>query len=176
VAVVIAILTKLALKEPERKNTLLDKTINEDNNNITNRREKVSLVKILFEPRFILFTICASIRHCAGLTFAYNADLYFRNYFPQVDLGWWLFLVTVGTGCFGVIIGGYISDKLVTKYGIKSRVICLAVSQLLATPPAAGALMFDPKWAILSLAISNCFGESCTTINFKINVTIVFHF
>lgn len=46
-----------------------------------------------------------------GMTFAYNADLYYRDYFPDVDLGWWLFAVTVGIGSIGVVVGGVISDK-----------------------------------------------------------------
>ena len=45
------------------------------------------------------------------MTFAYNADLYYRDYFPDVDLGWWLFAVTVGIGSVGVVVGGVISDK-----------------------------------------------------------------
>lgn len=47
------------------------------------------------------------------MTFAYNADLYYRDYFPDVDLGWWLFAVTVGVGSVGVVAGGVISDKYV---------------------------------------------------------------
>lgn len=45
------------------------------------------------------------------MCFAYNADLYYRDYFPDVDLGWWLFAVTVGIGSIGVVAGGVISDK-----------------------------------------------------------------
>lgn len=50
------------------------------------------------EPRIIMLVIAASIRHSGGMTFAYNADLYYNIYFPDVDLGWWLFGVTIGIG------------------------------------------------------------------------------
>lgn len=56
-----------------------------------------------------LITSCLII--VGGMCFAYNADLYYRDYFPDVDLGWWLFAVTVGIGSVGVVVGGVISDK-----------------------------------------------------------------
>lgn len=92
-AVIIAVLTGTTLKEPERK------AIGEEDTNQSNRK-KVSLWKVLTQPRVILLTIAASIRHCGGMTFAYNADLYYSIYFPDVDLGWWLFAVTIGIGTF----------------------------------------------------------------------------
>lgn len=92
-AVIMAILTGTTLKEPERQ------AIGEDSNN-PNARKKVSLYKVLTQPRIILLAIAASIRHCGGMTFAYNADLYYSIYFPDVDLGWWLFGVTIGIGKF----------------------------------------------------------------------------
>lgn len=45
------------------------------------------------------------------MCFAYNADLYYREYFPDIDLSWWLFAVTVGIGSVGVVVGGIVSDK-----------------------------------------------------------------
>lgn len=88
---IVAILTGTTLKEPERK------SIGENQTN-ENGRKKVSLFKVLTQPRIILLAFAASIRHCGGMTFAYNADLYYSLYFPDVDLGWWLFAVTIGIG------------------------------------------------------------------------------
>lgn len=90
-AVFVAVLTGTTLKEPERK------SIGE---NTQSSRKKVSLFKVLTQPRIILLAIAASIRHSGGMTFAYNADLYYSIYFPDVDLGWWLFAVTIGIGKF----------------------------------------------------------------------------
>lgn len=90
-AVLVAVLTGTTLKEPERK------SIGEENSE-QNSRKKVSLWKVLTQPRIILLAIAASVRHCGGMTFAYNADLYYSIYFPDVDLGWWLFAVTIGIG------------------------------------------------------------------------------
>lgn len=95
-AVIVAVLTGTTLKEPERQ------AIGEENTNASSNRKKVSLFKVLTQPRIILLAFAASIRHCGGMTFAYNADLYYSSYFPDVDLGWWLFAVTIGIGKFNL--------------------------------------------------------------------------
>lgn len=94
-----------------------------------------------------------------GMCFAYNCDLYYRDYFPDYDLGWWLFAVTIVIGSIGVVVGGVVSDKFVAKMGIKSRVAVLAISQLVATPFAFGSVYFDPLWAMITLGISYFFGK-----------------
>lgn len=149
-AVFVAILTGTTLKEPERK------AIGEENQS---NNKKISLWKVLTQPRIIMLVIAASIRHCGGMTFAYNADLYYNIYFPDVDLGWWLFGVTIGIGSIGVVVGGIVSDKIVAKMGIKSRVAVLAISQLIATPFAFGSVLFEPFWAMVTLGISYFFGK-----------------
>lgn len=65
-----------------------------------------------------------------GFCFAYNADLFYRDIFPGYDLGWSLFVVTFLVGSVGVVVGGITSDSIVKKYGIRSRVAVLAISQV----------------------------------------------
>lgn len=144
-------LTGTTLKEPQRQ------TIGEENSN--QNKKKISLWKVLLQPRVLMLAFAASIRHSGGMTFAYNADLYYNIYFPDVDLGWWLFIVTIGIGSIGVVVGGVVSDKIVAKMGIKSRVACLAISQLIATPFAFGSVYFEPLWAMITLGISYFFGK-----------------
>ncbi|KAL9698232.1 hypothetical protein quinque_001673 [Culex quinquefasciatus] len=162
-ALLMAVLTGTTLKEPERQ------SIGEENE----AKVKVPLVKVLMQPRVILLMIAASIRHCGGMTFAYNADLYYNIYFPDVDLGWWLFAVTIGIGSIGVVIGGIVSDKFVAKMGIRSRVACLAISQLIATPFAFGSVYYEPLWAMITLGISYFFAEMWFGIVFAVLVEIV---
>lgn len=64
------------------------------------------------------------------------------------------------TGSIGVVVGGIVSDKIVAKMGIKSRVAVLAISQLIATPGAFGSVYFDPLWAMITLGLSYFFGRS----------------
>ncbi|XP_047343477.1 probable glucarate transporter isoform X1 [Vespa velutina] len=165
VGIIIAILTGLTLTEPERK------TIGEENDKI--KEKKISIWKVILQPRIILLCLAASIRHCGGMCFAYNCDLYYRDYFPDHDLGWWLFAVTIVIGSIGVVVGGVVSDKFVAKMGIRSRVAVLAISQLIATPPAFGSVYFEPRWAMLSLGFSYFFAEMWFGIVFAIVVEIV---
>lgn len=102
------------------------------------------------------------------MCFAYNCDLYYRDYFPDYDLGWWLFAVTIVIGSIGVVVGGVISDKFVAKMGIRSRVAVLAISQIIATPFAFGSVYFNPLWAIITLGISYFFGKFTLLYNFNI--------
>lgn len=102
-----------------------------------------------------------------GMCFAYDCDLYFREYFPDWDLGWWLFAVTIVIGSIGVVVGGIVSDKVVTKLGVKSRVAILAISQIVATPFAFGSVYFAPTGALISLGISYFFGKSFSIQDFS---------
>lgn len=169
-AVIVAILTGTTLREPKRQ------AIGEDQSGGGTGSVapvKQSLWKVLTQPRVMLLMFAASIRHCGGMTFAYNADLYYNIYFPDVDLGWWLFVVTIGIGSIGVVVGGVVSDKIVAKMGIRSRVAVLAISQLIATPFAFGSVYFEPLWAMITLGISYFFAEMWFGIVFAILVEIV---
>lgn len=145
-----AILTGVSLKEPKRV------AIGEMD---AQSGGKVNLIKVLMQPKILMLAFTASIRHCGGLTFAYNADLYFNVYFPEEDLGWWLFSVVIIFGGLGVIVGGVVSDKIVAKMGIQSRVAILAISQLIATPFSFGAVYFEPTNALICMGISFFFGK-----------------
>lgn len=164
-SLVIAVLMGLTLKEPERKatNTQTDGKQNKKN----------SLCKVLMQPSVIMLMIAASIRHTGGMTFAYNCDLYYNSYFPNYDLGWWLFAVTIGIGSIGVVVGGIVSDKIVKKMGVRSRVLVLALSQLISTPGAFGSVYLDPFWAMITLATSYFFAEMWFGIVFAVIVEIV---
>ncbi|XP_037936155.1 putative metabolite transport protein HI_1104 [Teleopsis dalmanni] len=165
-AVIIAVLTGTTLKEPERK------AIGDANGQMKNG-EKVNLWKVLVNPAMIMLMLAASIRHCGGMTFAYNADLYYNTYFPEVDLGWWLFMVTICIGSVGVVVGGVVSDKIVAKMGVRSRAFVLAISQLIATLPAFGSVYYEPFWAMVTLGSSYFFAEMWFGIVFAIVVEIV---
>ncbi|KAJ8682906.1 hypothetical protein QAD02_018698 [Eretmocerus hayati] len=163
VGMLVAILTGL-LKEPPRT------VIGEEK---TKEAKKESICSVISQPRIILLVIASSIRNSGGYCFAYNSDLYYRQYFPDYDLGWWLFAVTTVIGSIGVVVGGYVSDKFVAKMGVKSRVAVLALSQLFATPAAFGSVYFAPVGAMTSLAISYFFAEMWLGILFAVLVEIV---
>lgn len=177
IGLIVAALTFFTLREPERTTIGEEGAGNAKSNEASmeagKKMPQVTIWHVIAQPRILLLCLAASIRHCGGMTFAYNADLYYRDYFPDVDLGWWLFAVTVGIGSVGVVVGGVISDKFVAKMGIRSRVLILAVSQLIATLPAFGSVVFGPLWAMITLAISYFFAEMWFGIVFAILVEIV---
>ncbi|KAF5284137.1 hypothetical protein FQR65_LT00137 [Abscondita terminalis] len=167
-ALVVAVLTGLTLREPERK------AISEgDQDTSAKTKKRQKLWGVIKDPRVIMLALAASIRHCGGMCFAYNCDLYYQTYFPDYDLGWWLFAVTIVIGSIGVVVGGVISDKIVAKLGIKSRLAVLAISQIIATPGAFGSVYFTPTYAMVSLGLSYFFAEMWFGILFAILVEIV---
>jgi len=171
-ALVIGFLTATTLKEPER--TTIGEEQEETSAQVTQKEEKAENPwKVMLQPRFVMLCIAASIRHTGGLCFAYNCDLFYRDIFPQIDLGAWLFFVTFVIGGVGVLAGGYASDKIVANMGIKSRVFVLAISQLIATPFAFGSIYMEPVGAMVTLAISYLFAEMWFGILFAVLVEIV---
>ncbi|XP_061722312.1 putative metabolite transport protein HI_1104 [Cydia pomonella] len=172
VGIVITLLTFMTLREPERT-TIGEEGGKAENMEAGKKQPQITIWHVITQPRIILLCIAASIRHCGGMCFAYNADLYYRDYFPDVDLGWWLFAVTVGIGSVGVVVGGYVSDKFVAKLGVRSRVLVLGLSQLIATLPAFGSVIFGPLWAMITLALSYFFAEMWFGIVFTVLVEIV---
>lgn len=165
-ALIFAILTGTTLKEPERV------AIAEMNSN-GEQVKTSSLWSVIRNPAMILLMVSAAIRHSGGMAFAYNADLYYNIYFPDVELGWWLFAVTIVIGSIGVVVGGIVSDKIVAKMGIRSRALVLALSQLISALPAFGSVIFEPLWAMITLGISYFFAEMWFGIVFAIVVEIV---
>ncbi|KAE8746632.1 hypothetical protein FOCC_FOCC006616 [Frankliniella occidentalis] len=148
VSLIIAVLMTVSLREPERK------AIGEESTKQAGEPE-VPTWKVLLQPRIVLLCIAASIRHCGGMTFAYNCDLYYREYFPDYDLGWWLFAVTIVIGSIGVVVGGVVSDKI-----------------LISTPFAFCSVYLSPVGAMVTLGISYFFAEMWFGIVFAILVEI----
>jgi len=66
-----------------------------------------------------------------------------------------------------------VSDKIVKKVGIQARAWVLAVSQLLASPLAAGVLLLPPPYSFISLLAAYIFAEMWMGIMFAILIEIV---
>lgn len=80
-ALVFAVLTWFTLKEPERV------AVGETAQANGVEAKKVTIWHVIADPRIILLCLAAGIRHCGGMCFAYNCDLYYQTYFPDYDLG-----------------------------------------------------------------------------------------
>lgn len=79
IGLIIAVFTGLSLTEPERK------TIGEES---TNDRERLSIWKVLLQPRIVLLCLAASIRHSGKRQYLEAKGLRYRGYirYPIEDL------------------------------------------------------------------------------------------
>ncbi|XP_018323578.1 uncharacterized protein LOC108735867 [Agrilus planipennis] len=157
----------LTLKEPKRQGA------SPESNAVDTADRDKTILHVIIDPRMIMLVIASSIRHTGGMTLAYNCNLYYATYFPDYDLGWVLFAITLVIGSAGVVVGGVFSDKVVAKLGVRFRVLVLLVSQVIAIPFAFAALYCEPIGAMITLAISFFFAEMWFGIMFAILTEIV---
>lgn len=131
------------------------------------------VAKALFKPPMLMLALAACIRHTAGFSWAYNTQLYFLTYYPSFNIGLWVMGASIIGGSLGVAMGGFVSDRLVKKIGIRARLYVLAGSQLIATPFAAGVLFFPPPGAFFSLLGAYIFAEMWFGVLFAVLLELV---
>ena len=94
-------------------------------------REKLLLVfKTFSRPSLIILFVAGSIRNAGGYVWAYNTQPYFNKYYPDVNVGKYMSWIPLVGGSFGVVLGGFISDRLVKNRGSYARVWVLVFSQV----------------------------------------------
>jgi len=168
---VIATLFFLTLKDPKPANIqTLERSASPDADSRTYFQK---LVRSFTNPALLLLLVAAMARHTAGLSWAYNTRLFFQNYHPHFDLGYWILLASVVGGSFGVFAGGFFSDRLVSKLGLHSRLWLLAACTIAAAPLATGVLYFDPPGAMGFLIGYYLFAETWFAVLFTVIVEIV---
>ncbi|KAK7065848.1 hypothetical protein SK128_005206 [Halocaridina rubra] len=131
------------------------------------------VLKALCTPSMLVIALAAGVRHTAGFSWAYNTQLYFLTYYPEFNLGLWVSGCSILGGSLGVAVGGFVSDRLVKRLGLRARLYVLAGSQLLATPFATGVLYFAPPWAFLSLLGAYLFAEMWFGVLFAVIIELV---
>lgn len=131
------------------------------------------ICKEFFSPAMLLLLIAATFRQCAGFSWAYNTKPYFLKYYPGFDISYWILACSIGGGSFGVFFGGFLSDRVVTKLGLHSRLWVLAVSQLLAAPFSVLVLYLEPPYALYALIGYYLCAETWFAILFTVIVEIV---
>ena len=99
----------------------------------------------------------------AGYAWAHNNVSYFQHYHEGKEIGYWFILTAITGGCVGVFAGGYISDLVVTRLGVHSRLWLLGVCTVLATPFSLLTLHLDPPYAFATLIFYYFFGEQTPT-------------
>jgi len=134
-----------------------------------------NLLKSFLNPSMLLLLLAACVRHTGGYCWAYNTRLYFGKYYPDFDsqLGWWIFGDSLVGGSFGVFFGGFLSDRIVAKLGLHSRLWVLSAFTLISVPFACLTLYCTPPTALVMLLLYYFCAETWFAILFTVIVEIV---
>jgi len=125
------------------------------------------------QPSMLLLFVAAAVRHTAGYTWAHNNVSYFNHYHQGREIGYWFMICAIAGGSVGVFVGGYISDLIVARLGLYSRLWLLGVCTVVATPFAVLTLHLDPPHAFGTLLLYYFFAETWFSILFTVLVEIV---
>ncbi|XP_078349964.1 MFS-type efflux pump MSMEG_3705-like [Oculina patagonica] len=170
---VLGLLMLLTLKEPERSERPgVQRIVNRPQRELF--REKFLLLgRTFIRPSLLILFLAGSIRNAGGYVWAYNTQPYFNKYYPNTNVGKYMSWIPLVGGSLGVVLGGFISDRLIKNRGFYMRVWVLIFSQVIAAPFAAGALFLKPPWAFISLIPSNIIGEMWVGVTLTVVVELV---
>ena len=124
-------------------------------------------------PALALLLVAAISRQTAGYSWAYNTRPFFQTYHPTFGLGYWILLASCLGGSFGVLAGGFFSDRLVTRLGLHSRLWLLSGCTFLAAPLATATLYLPPPTSMATLVLYYLFSETWFAVLFTVIVEIV---
>ncbi|KAL5011414.1 hypothetical protein ScPMuIL_009965 [Solemya velum] len=166
-----AILLVITVKEPTRS---ISTTLDEEKTISTRSQRIVAVLKSFLIPSLFLICIAGSIRNAAGYVFAYNTQPYFTAIGQtKEDIGEYMSWIPLVGGSLSVLIGGFISDRVVRRLGMYARVIVIFISLIVAAPFAAGTLFLSPPYAYISQIPTYIIGEMWIGITLAIVVEIV---
>ncbi|XP_035709342.1 protein spinster homolog 1 isoform X3 [Folsomia candida] len=133
------------------------------------------IVSSFCRPSILLLCLAGSIRNAAGYVWAYNTQIYYETLGEsRGQIASWLSLVPMIGGSIGVLVGGFISDRFAAHgTGPHGRIWVLIMSQILAAPFAAGALVLPPPYAYMSLIPTYIIGEMWVSVTLAVLVELV---
>lgn len=175
----IGVLMLLTLKEPERKPASKTAGTAEAEETapvvtLTFGQKMARILRPFLAPSLILAVLAGSVRNAAGYVFAYNTQPYFNSIGEtKEDIAKFMGWIPIVGGSFGVVVGGFISDRVVKGRGIYARVAVVIASLLVAAPFAAGTLYFNPPYAYICQIPCYIFGEMWIGITLAIIVELV---
>ncbi|CAG7718590.1 unnamed protein product [Allacma fusca] len=164
----LGILIAVTVREPERKYSSTDPASR------GNPSKFAVVIKSFCRPSILLLCLAGSIRNAAGYVWAYNTQAYFEGIGEtRTQIGYYMSWVPMIAGSAGVLLGGFISDRVVKRSGIYGRMWVLIGSQLLAAPFAAAILWLPTPWAYLGILPCNIIGEMWVSVTLAVLVELV---
>ena len=102
---------------------------------ISSRPELLKLKLILLcetfmRPSLVILFLAGSIRNAGGYVWVYNTQPYFNKYYPNTNVGEYMSWIPLVGGSLGVVLGGFISDRIIKNRGSYTRVWVLVFSQV----------------------------------------------
>ncbi|CAH1272328.1 SPNS2 [Branchiostoma lanceolatum] len=168
----LGLLILLTVKEPERRETA--KEIKDSKNHDPSPlRRLMTILRSILNPSLMMLIIAGSVRNAAGYIWSNNTQLFFDYYYKDSQVGLWMSWVPLFSGCFGVLFGGFISDRVVKRVGPQGRIWVLVLSQLCAAPFATMALYLEPPYAFLALIPCYIIGEMWVGVTLAVVVELV---
>lgn len=126
-------------------------------------------------PSLIILLTASLIRNAGGYVWAYNAKTFFSNVDHQSNIQQATYMqwIPLIGGCFGALLGGFISDRFVKKSEPWKRLLILVSSNLIAAPFAFLALWLPAPYCYLMLIPSNVIGEMWVGICIALVIELV---
>mmetsp|Transcript_30800 Transcript_30800/g.49404 ORF Transcript_30800/g.49404 Transcript_30800/m.49404 type:complete len:504 (-) Transcript_30800:191-1702(-) len=148
----------------------------------SNKREKEKAASIcdiigyfVSTPSLVILLIASLIRNAGGYVWGYSAAEFFENVDNQDGKQQALYMqwIPLIGGCFGSLLGGYISDRYVKKSEPWKRLLILVTSNLTAAPFAFLALWLPAPYCYFMLIGSNVIGEMWVGICIALVIELV---
>ena len=128
------------------------------------RKKLPHLVRLFLRPSLFLLCLASAVRNAAGYVWSYCTETYFEGLGQTAaQIGAYMSWIPMVSGSVGVVFGGFVSDRVVSRVGPQGRVWVIVVSQLLAAPFVFGVLFLEPPWAYISLIPTYIIGEGVTS-------------
>jgi len=126
-------------------------------------------------PSLVILLMASLIRNAGGYVWAYNAADFFSNVDGQSGTQQAIYMqwIPLIGGCFGALLGGFVSDRYVAKSEPWKRLLILVASNLIAAPFAFLALWLPAPYCYLMLIGSNVIGEMWVGICIALVIELV---
>ncbi|XP_037076088.1 protein spinster homolog 1-like isoform X2 [Pollicipes pollicipes] len=170
--ILLGVLMLLTVKEPQR--TGISAASQAASAQLTPAQKLPVMVRLFFRPSLFLLCLAGAIRNAAGYVWSYSTQNYFEGIGQtSTQIGSYMSWIPLVAGSIGVVFGGFISDRVVSRVGPHGRVWVIIASQLLAAPFVFGVLFLEPPWAYISLIPTYIIGEMWVPITLAVLVELV---
>lgn len=136
---------------------------------------KQTLMFFLKAKSLILLCIAGAIRNAGGYVWALETTVFLENHYflSKGEINKYMSWIPLVGGSLGALLGGMISDRVLKTRGPTARIWVLVITQILATPFAAGALFMPVPWNFISLIPANVIGEAWVGVTLAVVIELV---